>query len=299
MTLRYTTTRVIGAAIAISLGSVATAAAQTPVRKDVPSTPSSPTPVTKDQTPAPAPAPAPSRDTTASLPAPAPAPTPAPVDTTTTTTTTTTTVSTGEVPAPTMHMRNGWYIGVAGAGEIPQNALRDFYKTGWGVEVPIGWDPVNSPLGLRLNLGYARLNAKDNISTVVNGSTLSANLSDPQIFQAVGDAKLRLPFGKGLLSGLYAVGGGGVYYFKNYSNTLNLTTNPGTAGGAGQGNSGGNVTYTFNAEDKTRFGANIGGGVQFGLGNAALYLESRYVRIFTPNRDSDMVPVALGVTFNW
>jgi len=200
---------------------------------------------------------------------------------------------------PSVHLRNGWYFGVAGAGEIPQNALRDFYKTGWGVEVPIGWDPVNSPLGLRLNLGYARLGGKTGFRTVNQTGTSLIGLRDPQIYQAVGDAKLRLPFGKGLLSGLYAVGGGGVYYFRNYSNTLNLTTNPGTAGGVGQGSTGGSVTNTFNTEDKTQFGANVGGGVQFGIGNAALYVESRYVRIFTPNRNSDMVPVVAGLTFNW
>lgn len=284
MTLRFSTTRAIGAAIAISLGSVSTAMAQTPVRKDLPPTPA-PTPVQKEQ-PAPAPAPMPAPDTTASIPAPTPAP--VAVDTTTTvTTTTTTTTSTGELPA--MRTRSGWYLGLSGKADVPQNSLRDFYRTGYGVEGQIGWDPVNSPLGLRLNLGYTRLQNQSQFT----------QLRDPQIYQAVGDAKLRLPFGRGLLSGLYAVGGGGVYYFRNYTNTLNVTTNPGTGGGVGQGSTGGSVTNVFNAEDKTQFGANVGGGIQFGLGNAALFVESRYVRIFTPNRNTDMVPVALGLTFNW
>jgi hypothetical protein len=187
-----------------------------------------------------------------------------------------------------MRTRSGWYLGLGGAAEIPQNAMRDYYRTGWGVEGQLGWDPVNSPLGLRLNLGYARL----------QNQTQFSQLRDPQIYQAVVDAKLRLPFGRGLLSGLYAVGGGGVYYFRNYTNTLNVTTNPGT-GGQGNGGAGGSVTNVFNAEDKTQFGANVGGGIQFGVGNAALFVESRYVRIFTPNRNTDMVPVVAGLTFNW
>ena len=219
-----------------------------------------------------------------------PAPAPAAVDTTTSvTTTTTTTTSTGELPAPMMGaMRSGFYVGLSGKADIPQNNLRDFYRTGYGVEGQLGWDPVNSPLGLRLNLGYTRL----------QNQTQFSQLRDPQIYQAVGDAKLRLPFGSGLLSGLYAVGGGGVYYFRNYTNTLNVTTNPGT-GGQGNGGAGGSVTNVFNAEDKTQFGANVGGGIQFGIGNASLFVESRYVRIFTPNRNTDMVPVAAGLTFNW
>jgi len=287
MTLRFSTTRAIGAAIAITLGSVSTATAQTPVRKDAPVPAPTPTPVTKDTpAPMPAPAPAPAPDTTASIPAPAPAPAPVLTDTTTTVTTTT---SSGELSAPMMPTRSGFYLGLGGAAEIPQNSLRDFYRTGWGVEGQLGWDPVNSPLGLRLNLGYARL----------QNQTQFSQLRDPQIYQAVGDAKLRLPFGRGLLSGLYAVGGGGVYYFRNYTNTLNVTTNPGTGGGVGNGSNGGSVTNVFNAEDKTQFGANVGGGIQFGLGNAALFVESRYVRIFTPNRNTDMVPVVAGLTFNW
>src|SRR5947208_2731767 len=185
MTLRFSTTRALGAAIVLTLGSVASA--QTPVRKDTPSTP-----VRKDTpTPAPAPAPAPEpAPAPAPMPAPAPAPAPAPVDTMTSTTTTTTTTSSGDVPAPapTMRLGSNWYIGVAGAGVIPQNSLRNYYDTGWGVEVPIGWDPAGSPLGLRLNLGYARLNGKNGFVTTGSPTgTLSQSLTDPQIFQAVGD----------------------------------------------------------------------------------------------------------------
>jgi len=221
-------------------------------------------------------------------------------DTMTSTTTTTTTVSTGEVPAaPMRRLGSNFYIGVAGAAEFPQNRLNDFYRTGYGVEVPIGWDPVGSPLGLRLNLGYSRLRGETG-TRFFNGATqITSSLVDPQIFQGVVDAKLRLPIGKSLLSGLYAVGGGGVYYFKNYVNTLGITTNPGTAGTVGQGSTGGSVTNTFSSSDATRFGANVGGGVSFGVGSAALYVESRYVRVFTPNTDTDYVPVALGITFHW
>jgi hypothetical protein len=188
--------------------------------------------------------------------------------------------------------------GTLASPEFPQNRANDFYRTGWGVEVPIGWQPQSSPLGLRLNLGYSRLRGEQN-TLFYNGATqITSQLQDPQIFQGVVDAKLRLPIGN-FLSGLYAVGGGGVYYFRNYQNTLGITTNPGTSGSVGQGSTGGSVTNTFNSEDATRFGANIGGGLSFGVGSAALYVESRYVRVFTPNTDTDYVPVALGVTFHW
>ncbi|AHG91927.1 hypothetical protein J421_4390 [Gemmatirosa kalamazoonensis] len=290
MTLRFSTSRAIGAAIALTLGSVSAAGAQQmPVRKDTPRPSSTPMPVTKD-TPAP-------RDTTSSMPAPAPAPAPAPtptpapvaVDTTTTTTTTTTTVSTGEVPAPApaIRLRNGWYIGVAGAGEIPKTNFSTFYKSGWGVEVPVGWDSPNGPLGIRANFGYATLKSK---------SGLPVSVAEPQIWQAVADAKLRLPFGHGLLSGLYGVAGGGAYHFRNYGRTptVSSTTTNGTM-----------YTTTFNnlydtgSSSSTKLGWNAGGGIQFGIGSAALYAESRYVSVNMNSGHSAYIPVALGLTFNW
>jgi hypothetical protein len=301
MTLRYSTTRAIGTAIALTLVGAAAASAQDPSRSRIPvrkeGTPSTTSgmPVSKEPAPAPAPAPAPEP-----APAPAPMPAPAPADTmaTTTTTTTTTSVSTGEVPMqPSMkQFGNGFYVGIAGGASFPQNELNRVYKTGFNVEVPIGWDPANSPLGLRLNLGYNRLRADDrfDFSQTNNGA---GTLKDPQVFQAVMDAKLRIPFGHllGATSGLYAVGGGGAYYFRNYTNTVGLTV---TGNGGTTGNTGGSVTNTFNTEDRTRFGANVGGGVSWGLGRTSLYVESRYVRVFTPNRDSDYVPVMLGLTFH-
>jgi len=302
MTLRYSTTRAIAAAAALMFVSAASLAAQTDtsrtrptrVRKDA--TPAMP--VTKEPTPAPTPAPEP-----APAPMPAPTPTPPPVDTMAatrvdTTTTVTTTVSTGEVPAqPTMkQFGNGFYVGIAGGASFPQNDLNRVYKSGFNVEVPIGWDPVNSPLGLRLNLGYNRLRADDrfDFSQTNNGT---GTLKDPQVYQAVMDAKLRIPFGHllGSTSGLYAVGGGGAYYFRNYANTVGLTI---TGNGGTSGNNGGSVTGTFNSEDRTRFGANVGGGLTWGLGRTSVYVESRYVRVFTPNKDSDYVPVMLGLTFH-
>ncbi len=287
MTLKFTTTRAIGAAIALTLGSVASVAAQTPVRKDVPRQPA--------PTPAPTPMPEPA-------PAPVQAPTPIPMPDTVVQTTTTTEVSTGEAMPMDRGTRfgNGFYVGLAGQAAFPQNRLNDFYRTGYGAEGHIGWDPANSPLGLRLNLGYTQLNADTR-----RGATLPTggvnSYRDPQIYQGTLDAKLRLPFGRllGATSGLYAVGGGGVHYFRNYANTLGQTTNVGTVGGNGQGSTGGNVTNTFNSEDKTRFGANVGGGLSFGIAGASLFAETRYVRVFTPNTDIDYLPVTLGLTFNW
>ena len=77
-------------------------------------------------------------------------------------------------------------------------------------------------------------------------------------------------------------------YFRNYNNFASTTGTP-----AGQ-----NVTRTFNNEDVTRFALNGGGGLSFGVGAVSLFVEGRYVRVFTQGRNTDYVPVTLGLTFH-
>src|SRR5204863_100855 len=92
---------------------------------------------------------------------------------TTTTTTTTTTSDTVRSPVnPTMGsesygMQNhgGFYLGFAAGATVPTGTIGDFYKSGWGAYVPLGWQPMSSPLGVRVDLGYARFSGRDPGST--------------------------------------------------------------------------------------------------------------------------------------
>jgi hypothetical protein len=120
--------------------------------------------------------------------------------------------------------------------------------------------------------------------------------SDAQLWSAMLDGKLRMAFGSGGRSSLYAVGGGGVHYFRNYGGTL-LQTNPAaeqqlhdsTASAYGATASGYNAL--------TRFGLNAGAGMEWGVGPASLFLEGRYVTVLTRNRSTNYWPVILGVTW--
>jgi hypothetical protein len=190
----------------------------------------------------------------------------------------------------TTRFGNGLYFGVQGGANFPQNEINSYYETGYGAGAQLGWDPQNSPLGLRVNAMWNRLNGKDLLNQTVNGVTYEADLPNADLYSAFADAKLRLPFGRflGATSGLYAVGGGGVTYFRNYNNFAQTT------GAAPQQN----VVRTFNSEDVTRFSLNGGGGLSFGVGAVSLFVEGRYVRTFTQGRDTDYVPVTLGITFH-
>jgi hypothetical protein len=306
MTLRFSTSRAIGLAVALSLGSVATATAQQPtrsdstrfpVRKETGSTPSSTSrmPVTKETTPAPTPTPTPTpTETTTTSSSSTTVTTPVTTDTavTTTTSTTVTTESTGEVPPMRSGMRwgNGFYVGLHGGTQFPQNEINNAYDPGYNVGAMLGWDPVNSPLGLRINGSWNRLNGRTLASQSIGGVNFTGAVPNADLYSAFADAKLRLPFGRflGSTSSIYAIGGAGMTYFRNFDR---FTATTGTTANQSR-------TGTFNPEDVTRFAANLGGGVSWGLGNVSLFVESRWVRVFTQNRNTDYVPLTVGLAFH-
>jgi hypothetical protein len=200
-----------------------------------------------------------------------------------TTTTTTTTVT--ETPTGTK-FGNGFYVGLGGGANFPQNTLNDVYDVGPSANLQLGYDPQTAPIGLRLNVGYNRLNGR----TLGSTGTTRLEVESSNLYSALLDAKLRLPFGRlfGATSGLYAVGGGGVTYFQNYQTFQAVSGTP----------VGGNTAGTLRSEDATRFAANGGVGLDFGIGPASLFAEGRYVRVFTRGRDSNFIPVTLGLRFH-
>ncbi len=146
-----------------------------------------------------------------------------------------------------------------------------------------------SPFGVRLDLGYTRLDAR---SAFVNTPTGPAflPLADPQVYSAILDAKARIPFTRswyGPSSGLYVVAGGGVNHFRHFNETFALS-NPEFIDP---------VVDPFASESLTRFALNAGGGVSYAFSLAEVFLESRYVTAFMPHRRASFVPIILGVNF--
>jgi hypothetical protein len=230
---------------------------------------------------------------------------PVPVDTTTKVDTTTVVTPPPPPPppaettvvAPPMVIRrygNGFYFGIGGGTSVPTGAIRDAYDPGFNVTVPIGWDAPLGPLGLRLDLSYNQLDARSALRNTGNAVAITA--TNPQIWSAMADAKFRLPFtGRfvgGATTGLYAIGGVGAHYLRNYSSTFGVT-NPNT-----NINDQGVQTATLqNNGSLWRMGANVGGGISFGFGSTELFVESRYVHIFTKNQATSYVPIILGLSF--
>ena len=169
---------------------------------------------------------------------------------------------------------HGFSIGVGGGAVFPMSDLKNAYNTGWNVTVPIAWQSMTWPVGVRLDLSYEKLGAKS-FSTVGGGTT---QLDKPALWNGMLDLTYKVPFGfmpSG--SGLYVLGGGGVHRISNYGGTTDGTT------------------FTASSASTTKFGWNAGGGLTYGFGMANLFVEGRYVSIMTDGRNTNTVPVVVGV----
>jgi len=204
----------------------------------------------------------------------------------------------GEVVAPPVVVRrysNGFYFGIGGGATMPTGIIRDAYSTGYNVSVPMGWDSQTGPFGLRLDLTCDQMHARSSFRSSDDPLNAVALTSvNPQIWSAMADLKLRLPFSgqfAGATTGFYAIGGVGAHYLRNYGSTFGVT-NPGT----NITDEGTSVSLGDNGS-LWRFGANAGGGISLGLGKTELFVESRYVRLFTAHERTNYVPVVVGLSF--
>lgn len=239
---------------------------------------------------------------------PAPAPTPAPIDTTTRVDTTTTTVDTTAqvdtttrvdtttatvTPSISMRQLGSFYWGIGGGTAMPSEQTRNGFHPGWNITVPFGWDPSGSPLGLRFDAGYSRMMGRSDAGVGTDVGVWSGNA----------DLKLRAPFHGmlSLLDHLYGVGGIGVSRIVGYAKSDNTSgTLTGQQNGYGGAYTNGTqISNTF-SDAKTEFGWNAGGGISFGWGRSALFLESRYFSVNTSSSfgaKTHFVPIILGLTF--
>ena len=115
------------------------------------------------------------------------------------------------------------------------------------------------------------------------------------------DATVDMPFGTNKTSSFYLLGGGGVHYFPKYGSASNSTTTPGDTttttpppGGYPQVNY--TTTTTADRSSTTRFGLNGGAGLSFGLPQgSAVFLETRYVTVFTKDQRTNYWPLVGGI----
>lgn len=198
---------------------------------------------------------------------------------------------------PAALSRRGFYFGLAAGASSPTGDYSDPYETGWNITVPFGWQRAGSRWGIRGDVAYDSHGGKTFTSSAVppifegpqiprgGAGATSFDVDNGSIWSGNVDLTLDLAqWGANKLGAFYLIGGGGVHFFDKP--TLRIT--PGTGAGAG-------VTTTVEGDSQTKFGLNGGAGLAFGVGRAALFLESRYFSAYTDNANSNWVPIIVGL----
>jgi len=188
-------------------------------------------------------------------------------------------VSTGVLATetPLVDLPGPLYFQLGGGASLPQSALGDFFDGGFNVTGSLGWQPVNSALGFRLDGSYDKWAGED---VEIGGNTL--RVSDASVWSALANATLNLPFGnRANGSGFYVLGGGGIHHFRDWNDMQGNGLNVGDA----------------DEDTSTDFGLQGGAGLRFGWGRAALFAEGRYHHVFTEGERTRFVPITLGLTF--
>lgn len=181
-----------------------------------------------------------------------------------------------------------FYVGLAAGASMPSGQFADFYNNGWNVAVPIGWKSARSPLGMRLDVAYSKWGG----ATVAGEKFGSAAVWDGML-----DATLDMPLGARKTSSFYLVGGGGVHYFPKYGGE-SYSTQPGTdtttvtPPGTGYQV---NAVTTSERSSQTKLGLNGGAGLSFDVAHSSLFVETRYVTVFTKDERTNYWPLIAGI----
>jgi hypothetical protein len=177
--------------------------------------------------------------------------------------------------------RKPFYYGTAFGVSQPISAFHDGYTTGWNLTVPVGWDFVDSPFGVRVDGSWDKLTAS---------TTSSRYLTDATIWSLNGDITLRRhfePLGPGGV--LYLLGGGGMHRIVA-SNGATIQTTEASANG---------FATSFRHAD-TRWGVNGGAGAKLTVGQLLVFVETRYIGVSSGNAaagDARFFPMIIGIAF--
>ena len=197
----------------------------------------------------------------------------------------------------------GWYMAFGGGAVIPTTDFDQIgYRSGFNVNLPIGWHPQGNVFGVRLDLVYNQFAGQNYAPPTADGSPILLDNPNPQVFSGTMNLTVDLPIHPLRNLGFYGLGGGGVYHFQGYGTTSAL--------GGFLGNEVRNSTEATNKSSRTRFGAQAGLGLDWTVGTSSLYVESRFVTVWADRSNNarfrevfgqgrndylQWVPIVLGV----
>lgn len=212
---------------------------------------------------------------------------------------------TQSIPMVTRHM-GGLYFGLGGGVALPYGSIRTVNEPGEYGQIQVGYQGLNSPLGVRLDGTLNKYARNPEYGTIPFGDRST-------MMGLNGDVRLNLPFFNAMLGSSvrlkpYLIGGGSYVRYNNLR--MKLDADNGTVvGGYGPAhaviaiNDGG--TTTADSDWHGDWGFNAGGGLGFHSGKKEIWIESRFVRFNHASNNSSPnlfhaaynVPIAFGVNF--
>jgi hypothetical protein len=184
---------------------------------------------------------------------------------------------------PPLQRLPGLFFGLGAGANIPMNNIRAVFDDGYALQGQVGYFPMNSPLGLRVDGTWGKLDSYD---------TTCPTCESPNVWTVGGDVILRMPLDRTskLNPVLYAFAGGGWSHFGDVS--PQQVVNAGGSPNKQAWLEGGHAYW------------DVGPGIDFSFGRLHFYAEGRYMTIFTKARDagnddlkSHMFPVYGGLKF--
>lgn len=215
---------------------------------------------------------------------------------------------TQSVPMVAHHV-GGLYFGLGGGVALPYGSIRTVNEPGEYGQLQVGWQGLNSILGVRLDGTWNKYARNPDYGTVPFGDR-------PAMMGLNGDLRLDLPFFNATLGSSvkfkpYLIGGGSYVRYQNLRMKLDADGVVGNPGGVGIEHAviatdGGGST-TADGSWHGDWGFNFGGGLAFHAGKKEMFIESRGIR-FTHGGSANStngnafhaaynVPIAFGVNF--
>jgi len=156
----------------------------------------------------------------------------------------------------------GFYVALAGGGNMAERDIRNGYTGGWNTTIPMGWDASNSPFGFRADLSVDKLHGT--LLRDASNATIAAS-GDVVVWSLNTDVKLRAHApGTPTRTHVYALAGIGAHRVVN----------------GVYGTSGPNAGKTLDfADAKTNFSWNVGAGMSTAWGPTEVFIESRFVQV--------------------
>ena len=153
-------------------------------------------------------------------------------------------------------------FGLAAGATFPVGDLGDVSEWGYHVSGNITGKPMMSPVGFRGEVMWNRLTGKD-FDTALG----TVQGDDIDVLAGIVNAEIGM---SGIGVKPYLIGGVGMYRFSSAAE---------------------------NSDSETKFGFNIGAGLDFGLAGFSAFTEARFHSVQTDAFTSNFVPVTFGIRF--